>query len=546
MRGCFVREGWIGRGVRRSHGVVVVAAMGCSADSADWVVENGSIHVGPDQTVEALALRDGHVVALGEDALHFRAEQRLDLQRGVVYPGFQDAHVHLLAGSFALERLLLLGVSSMNAMASASAEYAATVPDEPWIVGYGWLSENIDGPTGAPITERIPDRPVLLMSNSGHEAIVNQAALAAAGITALTPDPPGGTIVRDSVTGEPTGYLVESAVALVADLVLEAYDDAALSSALEQRLEEFSAAGLTGVAEILAVPGFDIGRPWIYSNLEDAGRLPMRVTYYLPVFSSSDVVSVAEECAAHAGDLVRCGGAKVWVDGSMGGAEAWVEDPYENEAGTFGSSYFSAEALTELVREAERVGLPLKLHVNGDAAVGAALEALEAVAVESGLAQRHVLDHVVLLDAEDYARMERLDVVASVQPTHFVAAQFGETASLLGERFDHAYDFRGLADAGVPLALGTDWPVWPSAQPLLVAWNTAMLPPERGLTLKEAWWAHIQGPAASVGRESDLGCLTEGCAADFVVLGEDPLEIPLEAVPDVPIREVWVAGTRVR
>lgn len=522
-----------------------VLLIGCGPrDAADDLFTNVNLRVDGETTADAFAVRDGVVVGLDEEATDRagRDTEQHDLGGATVVPGFQDAHVHLLAGAFAMERLLLLGTPSMNAMAESVERYAAEAPEEPWIVGYGWLSEQIEDPDKAPIDAVAPDRPVLLVSNSGHDAIVNSAGLAAAGIGMDTPDPQGGVIVRDPETGEPTGLLKETAVSLVSDAVLSAYDDAALSAALPGRLDEFSVSGITGVHEVLAVPGIDIGRPWIYADLEAAGELPLRVTWYGAVFSVEDLGAWQEAAAEYEGELVRFGGGKVWVDGSMGSAEAWVEEPFAS--GGVGSHYFEPDQLNAIVAEAEARGIPLKMHVNGDAAIDAALDALEAAAP---LTRQHVLEHVVLPDADDYARMQVLGVVASVQPTHYVGARFGETAEELGERFDHAYPFRALVDGGIPIAMGTDWPVWPSQQPLLVSWSAVTGQADgNALTVAEALGGYSQGSATALGRQDELGRLDVGFLADFVVLGEDPFAVPVDGLPDVTVDQVWVNGRQVR
>ena len=528
---------------------VLVLLMACKADPpADLVLTGGTVHLDVESSTDALAIRGGVVVATGADALELvgKETESHDLGGAHVYPGFHDAHVHLLAGSFALDRLLLLGSPSMTSMANAVADYAPEHPEEPWVVGYGWLSENIAAPDGRPISAVLPDRPALLVSNSGHEAIVNAKALEIAGIDASTPNPPGGTIGRDPDTGELTGWLAETAVSLVSPVVLEAYDDALLSAALPAQMEQFSRAGITGVSEILAVPGMPIGRPWIYRDLEDRGELPLRVTYYMPIFKLDDVATVAAERGDYDGNLVRFGGGKVWVDGSMGSAEAWLEEPYVDST-SVGSAYWTTEDLTAVVDAAEAEGMPLKLHVNGDAAIDATLDAFEAVATSrGGLTQTHVLEHCVLPDDDDIARIVALGMVVSVQPTHYVAAMFGDTADALGDRFDHAYDYERLRAGGIPLANGTDWPVWPSAQPFVVAWNGANSEAPHDLPVIDGIRAYTEGGGRAVSRPDELGRLDVGYLADFIVLGSDPLTVPLDSVPDTEIREVWVNGARVR
>lgn len=522
-------------------------ALACApGEPADTIVSGGTIAVDAATTTTALAVRGGVVVAIGDDAEALAGPNtaRVELAGGYVMAGFEDTHTHLLPGSFAMDRLLLLGTASMSNIANALDAYMDEVPaDEPWIVGYGWLSETAGEPDRSRIDAIVSDRPVLLVSNSGHEAIVNAKALELAGIDADTPDPIDGRIGRYE-DGTPNGYLVEGAVKLLSDLVLDAYDDERLAAALPRRFEEFGRSGITGLHEILAAPGFAVGRPWIYADLEAAGQLPMRVTWYYPVFGPDDVdAAVAAAAATPDGDLVRFGGVKLWIDGSMGSSEAWVEEPYLS--GGTGSAYFTPERLLETVRRADDQGVQLKVHANGDAAIDAILDALEVVANDGGLSKRPVIEHCVVPDEDDLARLAALEIPVSVQPTHWIGARFGETAKELGsERWEHAYDYEAFRSHGIPMSTGTDWPVWPSQQPLLVSWNAQSRDDGNGMTLDEALVGYTEVAGQVLGRGDELGRLDVGYLADFLVMSADPRAVETASIPDVAIREVWVGGLR--
>jgi hypothetical protein len=307
-------------------------------------------------------------------------------------------------------------------------------------------------------------------------------------------------------------------------------------------LDTFSAGGITGVAEIMASPGFDLARPWIYRTLEEEGALPLRVHVYAPIFSVEDVATVAAMRDDFDGDLVTFGGGKVWVDGSMGTAEAWMSE--EVLEGGYGSHYFDEAALAEVIQEAEADSLPLKMHANGDAAVTAALDALEAA---GPLTQQHCIEHAVLVAPGDEQRMAELGVVASVQPAHYLGARLSDTADAWGsDRFGLAYDERTLQDAGVPLALGTDWPVWPAPDVAINAWAATELAPGHTLTIDEALDAYAAGSARAVGAQGRLGCLDPGCAADIVLYGHDLSALDPSDVSQERVEQVWLAGQRVR
>ncbi len=523
--------------------------LACAAP-ADLVVQGGTVYLTADTTSTAVAVRDGAVIATGADAekLAKKATEVVDLAGEVAVPGFHDAHTHLLAGSFVLDKVVMVGVGDMGTITNSVASYLAGDPQVPWVVGFGWVLALTEGPDGRLLDAVAPDVPVALFDSSGHALLVNSAGMRAAGIEASTPDPDGGEIVRDPKTGEPTGLFLEEAIHLVSPTLLAAFDDAAVGANLEQQIAEFTDWGVTTVSEILAVPGVDLGRPQIYADLEAAGALDLRVNWYLAALSLDDLARVDEVRAAYEGELVRFSGVKIWVDGSMGTGEGWSLEPQVGTTDNYGSHYFDPDELVAFVRAAEEGGYPMKMHANGDAAVQAALDALEAVEAErGGLSQPHTLEHAVLVDPPDLMRIGALGLTVSVQPTHALVADFGEHAESWGDgRFDRTYDFAGLVAAGVPVALGTDFPVWPSADGIATMWAATSGVGERAIPAVDALRAYTEGGAAAVGRVGELGCLDVGCAADLVLLDADPLSVDPADLPDVAVTGVFIAGRRVK
>ena len=532
--------------------LAALALFGCKSETvmpAEQVFQGGRIYLDASSSVDTIAVSGGVVVATGAEVAPLLDEttEIIDMKGGVGFPGFTDAHVHGLPGSFVLERLLLLGVSSMDTLKSELAEYAEEAPDEPWLIGYGWVSGMLSEPSGVELDEVVSDRPVLLVNSSGHAALVNSKAMELAGIDADTPDPAGGEIVRDPVSGEPTGLLLEEALALVSEIATSEYDDDAYAEGIRDTLQDFVASGLTGIAEIMASPGFDLARPWIYSDLAEAGELPIRIHYYVPIFSIDDVAEAAEYRQLYDMDRVQFTGGKVWVDGSMGSGTSWVSEAHVDDPTNFGMHYFELEALTEVVREAETHVVPIKFHVNGDAAIDLALDALEAVDAErGGLDNQYVFDHVVLPYEGNRQRMAALGVVASLQPIHGMTAALTDTATLWGsERLGYAYDSAAFVDAGVPIAMGTDWPVWPTTDVAVAMWGALNISPEHALTIEDAVDGYTAGSARSVGRKEDLGALRLGYLADMVVFDRDLMTTPSAQISDATVRSVYLAGEQV-
>ena len=491
----------------------------CESKFTADIIYEGQFYADAYTTHSALAIREGIVVATDEAALETLAKDQFPQQiEGVIFPGFHDSHTHLLAGSFVMDKCLMVGVSSMNVILDKVETYAQSDPTAPWVVGYGWIFTLTENPSGVALDAIVPNRPAAIFDSSGHAVLVNSKAMAMAGIDANTEVPEGGIIVKDE-NGNPTGLLQESAIELISPLMLSAFDDSALSENLLLQIEQFKQAGITRISEILAVPGVNIGRPWIFTQLDEAGLLDIRVDYYIPAFRESDLVQIGE-LSQYSSSKVRFAGVKLWVDGSSGSGQSWSLEASAVDSDFYGAHYLDADGLLPFVKAAEEDGYQLKLHVNGDAAVRAALDAFERYTEQNGpLVQQHVLDHLVLIDDSDYDRISNLGLIASMQPAHALVGAFGEQADHWSDgRFEDTWDLARVIDEGITLALGTDWPVWPTVD-LMVNLNTAIesLGP-KGIPLETAINAYLSDWDAFPPR----GCLHVGCVADFTVFESDP------------------------
>ncbi len=524
----------------RSLPLCILFSCAQAPTTADLLFHGGTILTANGETT-AIAVSAGEIVAVGEQALAMPRAAEVDLEGTVLGAGLHDGHTHLLAASFVNPRIVLLLVSSMESVAERVAAYGEAHPEEPWLVGFGWSEQALDIPDGRLLDQAIPDRPVLLIAGSGHEALVNTYALRLAGIDADTPDPPGGTIVRDPETGEPTGRLIEGAMALVVGQTLAAYSDATLFDDFASQLREAASMGLTSVSEILGAPGIDLIRPELLTALEQSGRLPLRVHWFVPVTSTDQLAAAAELRDQHPGDLAHFGGAKAWVDGALGGLEAWTRDEYQLRGG-YGSHYLEQSDLEALLREGEALGVPLKLHAMGDAALEATIAALEAVDTTEGLQLHHSIEHVSLLDDGLLNRLALLDVTASVQPiSRALVSLSGVQHELEHWEVDDTYDQAALATAGVSLAVGTDYPANPNLDPMATLAGVYGDHRAGALTMDEALEGYTLGSARSAGLDGTLGCMDVGCLADFVQYSGNPRT---EDPRTLSVLGTWVGGRR--
>lgn len=511
--------------------------LACKSEITAEMVYKGDFYINSNQRAEVIAITDGQVVALDEEATSAleKGTSPIELE-GSIFPGFHDAHTHLLAGSFVMDKCLMVGVSSMSVILSKVEDYANSAPSEPWVVGYGWLFTLTEEPNGVAFDAFIPDRPAAVFDSSGHAVLVNSVALELAGIDANTPDPPGGIIVKDE-SGDPTGLLQESAIELISTLMLDAYDDESLSANLIEKIEDFRIAGITRISEILAVPGVNIGRPWIYTQLDESGDLNLRIEYYLPAFRESDLPEI-EALSQYESEHVHFAGVKLWVDGSSGSGQSWSIDPSVTTPEFYGSQYLETEDILPFIKAAEDNGYHLKLHVNGDAAVQAALDAFDIhVNTHGPLTQRHVLDHLVLISDADYLRIYNLGLIASMQPAHALVGAFGEQADHWDDgRFENTWDLGRIHQENIPLALGTDWPVWPTPD-LMVNLSTATQSlGEKGVDLQTAIEAYTMDLS---GQSAQYGCLEVGCTADMTRFETNPFTS--DDLSNIEILDVWLS-----
>ena len=501
---------------------------------------------GPAPT--ALAVENGRIARIGTDAeILADADARtevVDAHGGPVLPGFDDAHIHVLDGGLATARLRLPSEGTVRDVLDAVAEHNTATADDSWILGSGWHYRSFPGglPDRAALDTVTGERPTYLSSFDGHCVWVNSAALRLAGIDRDTPDPPGGTIVRDAA-GDPTGALKERASTLVHP-VLPRPTAEELVRALRTAVRALNAAGITSVQD----PGTQPDELDTWRRLRDAGELTVRARLGLPMPAGQDPADWPEVLDGYAALLAKVtdpdwltgGTLKGFVDGVVESRTAALLAPYR-DADTAGEPAFGPAELTGLVGVAQRRGWQVQLHAIGDRAVRMALDAYEhARATGPDSALRHRVEHIELLDPADLPRFAGLGAVASMQPAHAFCDpdRIRDWDRLLGPaRSATAWPMRQVLRAGGTVALGTDWPV--TGHDPLATLRAAVTPSNASLdpadertvapsgtpnhlTWAEALDAYTRGSAVAAGAEARRGTLTVGKDADIVVLDRHP------------------------
>ncbi len=527
---------------------------------AELVLYNGRVHTmdAARPRAEAVAVAGRRILAVGSHAdvagLAGTTTRSLDLRGRTLIPGLIDAHVHFGWHSIAVSQQRLdLDNAPKETILALVAERARSVPPERWILGGGW-NQNVWPepvlPSAADLDAVAPQHPVVLQSKSYHATWANSRALALAGITAATDDPPGGQIVRDAA-GQPTGVLLENAADLV-DKVIPEPDVAEMVAALRAGMAHAHRLGLVGIHD----PGHEAVLA-AFQALRDpaSGRLPFRVLMHLPAAGLDAAVALGVRSGL-GDEYVRIGGIKLFADGALGPQTAYMLSPYEGSPDNLGIPTLTRDELHDLVGRAQRAGLSVAIHAIGDAANRLALDAIEQAQRESNEVSRPALpnriEHVQMLHPDDLPRLAQLGVVASMQPIH-ATSDMDMAERFWGRRSDLAYAWRSVLDGGAALAFGSDCPVETldplagihaavtrrraDGSPGAAGW----IPAQR-LTVAEALHAYTLGAARASGEERLKGSISPGKLADLVVLSHDIFDVPPDEILDTAVVMTLVDG----
>jgi predicted amidohydrolase YtcJ len=490
--------------------------------------------------VSAVAIRGGRIVAAGSDAevkrLVGARTQVLALKGRRVLPGFYDSHVHLLGSGLRLAQVALKDAADEADFGKRLRAFDARLPRGRWMLGGEWDHDRTFAgklPDAALLDRFVPGRPVFLRRYDGHMGVVNSAALKLAGITAATPDPPGGVIYRKELSKEPTGLLRDNAMDLVEKHIPSPASDE-IAEAVRAALAEAREVGVTSVQDM---DGSDAATRRLlfrlYQRLAREGQLTLRIDLRWPLPRWKELADLGLE-AGFGSDWVRIGGVKGFVDGSLGSSTAKMYAPYVNEPGSTGIYVTAPPRLREYVLAADRAGLNVAVHAIGDRANAELLDVFAEATRKNGPRNRRFrIEHVQHLRPRDYGRFKELGVIASMQPYHAIDDGRWAEGRIGRERCASSYAFRSLLDAGARLAFGSDWSVAP-LDPLAgidAAVNRRTLDgkhpkgwfAEQKITAAEAVEAYTLGSAYAAAQEKERGSVEVGKLADLVVLSRDVL-----------------------
>jgi predicted amidohydrolase YtcJ len=507
-------------------------------------------------SAEAVAVLGDRIVAVGSNAdiaaWRGPGTKVIDAGGKLLLPGFNDAHVHFVSGGQQLDNVQLKDATSPEEFARRIAERAAVTPKGEWILGGDW-DETKWNPSDIPTKELIdaatPNTPVFVDRYDGHMGLANSVALRLAGITAKTPDPLGGTIVRDAQRN-PTGALKDAATDYIDKVVPDLTHEQRVR-VVKRALAYAASVGVTSVQHMSA----DYEDIKVYSELLQRGELTTRI-YAAPLITHVDDQAKLGIGHGFGGPYLRIGAVKAFADGSLGSRTAYFYEPFlhdGNNRGLLAAEMHPISLMRERMMKADAAGLQICTHAIGDEGISTILDLYSDVIKAHGDGDRRFrIEHAQHMAAKDFDRFAGLHIIASVQPYHAIDdGRFAE--SYIGhDRASRTYAFRTFLDHGVRLAFGTDWEVAPLDPVLTIyaAVTRATLDgknpngwfPEQKLSVAEAIEAYTMGSAYAEFQENEKGSITPGKLADMVVLSDDILTIAPAQIRDTKVIKTIVGG----
>ncbi len=504
---------------------------------------------------EALAISGPFITAVGGNKAIEKwigaGTRVIDMHGAFVTAGFNDAHVHLREAGLAKLVVKLNGARTLNEFEGkirvALADYA---PGE-WMTGEGWdhtLWPAQLFPTRYDLDSVARDRPMFFERVDGHIGVANSLALKDAHITRDTPDPPGGHIMKDARTGEPTGILEEDAAMNLVIARIPEPSAEKLRRGIEMALSDATENGVTSAQDFSNWDAFRV-----YEELKKEGKLKVRISEWLPFELPLAELEKYRSEGGTTDPWLKTGPVKGFMDGSLGSRTAALLSPYSDDPSTEGLLRMKPEYVRRLAIERDRAGFQIALHAIGDRANRVALDTYEAIEEINGKRDRRDrIEHAQVLAPEDISRFAKLDVIASMQPSHILTDVRWAERRLGPERSRGAYAWHSLESEGTQLAFGTDYPV-EAINPMrgLYACLTRETPegapkggwePQERIKIEDCLRDYTAGSAYAEFEEGKKGEVKAGEYADLVVLSADVLKSSAAVILQTRVKMTIAGG----
>ena len=534
--------------------LILVSTLYAMNSNSITIYTNAKIWTGvediPLQSV--LVLNGDKIAAVGGEELlsNFNKSEAeiIDLKGAFVVPGFIDNHTHLMAGGFQLAQVKLRYAQDRDQFVETLKQFAEKVPSGRWITGGRWDHENWGGelPRKEWIDNAVGDHPVFVSRLDGHMGLANSIALKMAGISAETPDPDGGSIIKDDLTGEPTGILKDEAMTFVFDLIPDPSVEES-DEAFDRAMEHILALGVTQVQDMSSWSDFET-----YLRAQKRGALRARIHTFIYDWDW-ELLKSQNDAIIKGDDWLSIAGVKLFVDGSLGSSTAWFYDPYLHDPSTSGLMVTDTAYTRQIIFEVEEAGLQMAIHAIGDRANDWALDAYADVVKKYGNRDRRFrIEHAQHLTQNALNRFAELGVIASMQPPHLIDDGRWAEKRIGNDVLAGTYAIRTLLDSGARVTFGSDWTVAPIA-PLFGIYAAATRRTldnkhpdgwllEQKISVEEALRCYTANNAWGVFSEDSLGTIEQGKLADFVVLSQDLLDIDPVNIRDVNVLRTVVSG----
>lgn len=519
---------------------------------ASVIYINGKIYTCDEHNsiAEAIAIQGTRIIGVGKtsDILsHFKTSDTLDLMGKTVMPGFIDAHGHMLGLGDALQRLNLVGTTSLSQVIEMVKEKVQQ--KNAWVFGRGWDQndwEVKEFPNHEMLDEIAGAKFIILRRIDGHATWVNQNVMNLAKITRDTPDPDGGKILRDA-NGNPTGILLDNAENLIQAVVPER-TQGEIEHSLFLAANECAKYGLTEVHDM----GVDLKILNAYERLISADSLPIRIYAAIDGVGETWDFFLQNGSVVDYKDKISIRAVKLYMDGALGSRGAALIAPYSDDPMNRGLTYMSEDSLKKICENAIAKGFQVCTHAIGDRANHIVLSAYEKVLKNNSSDVSFRVEHCQILDTNDISRFHQLGVIPSMQPTHATSDRWWAEQRLGSERIKGAYAWKSLLNAHSVIPTGSDFPVespnplWGFFAAVTRAGNDNY--PENGwygnqkMSREEAAKAFTIWGAYASFQENWKGTIEKGKVADLTIFSKDIMQIPQKEILDADVEFTIVGG----